>query len=93
MKKTIKNFKTLNNDFKGAQLNTLVMTLYNNIYEYDIFVSTTSNPQFIKITVFDFVNENGFQFETTTPFNHLKEEVIKYISICINANDLKILDF
>ena len=93
MIKTIKNFKTLNNDFKGVRLSTLVMTLYNSTYEYDIFVSTTSNPKFIKITVFDFVNENGFQFETTTPFNNLKEEVIKYISVCLNVNDLKILDF
>ena len=93
MIKTIKNFKTLNNDFQGVHLNTLVMTLYNSIYEYDIFVSTTSNPKFIKITVFDFVNENGFQFETTLPFNNLKEEIIKYISVCLNVNDLKILDF
>ena len=93
MIKTIRNFKTLNNDFKGAHLDTLVMTLYNSTYEYDIFVSTTSNPKFIKITVFDFVYENGFQFDTTIPFNNLKEEVIKYISVCLNVNDLKILDF
>lgn len=93
MMKTIKNFKTLNNDFKGVHLSTLVMTLYNSTYEYDIFVSTTSNPKFIKITVFDFVNENGFQFETTSTFNNVKEEVIKYISVCLNVNDFKILDF
>lgn len=91
--KTIKNFKTLNNDFKGVHLRTLVMTLYNNTYEYDIFVSTTSNSKFIKITVFDFIYENGFQFETTLPFNNLKAELIKYISVCLNVNDLKILDF
>ena len=90
---TIKNFKTLNNDCKGVHLNTLVMTLYNSTYEYDIFLSTTPNPKFIKITVFDFVNENGFQFETTMPFQNLKEEVIKYISVCLNVNDFKILDF
>ena len=93
MIKTIKNFKTLNNDFKGVRLSTLVMTLYNSTYEYDIFVSTTSNPKFIKITVFDFVNENGFQFETTSPFVNVKNEVIKYISLCLNVNDFKILDF
>lgn len=93
MIKTIKNFKTLSNDFKGAHLNTLVMTLYNKMYEYDIFLSTTPNPKFIKITVFDFVNENGFQFETTIAFVNLKNEIIKYISVCLNVNDFKILDF
>lgn len=88
-----KNFKTLNNDFKGVHLNTLVATIYNNIYEYDVFISATPNSKIIKVTVFDFICENGFQFETTTPFNNLKNDLIKYINLCLNINDLKILDF
>ena len=101
MIKTIKNFKTLNNDFKGVHLNTLIATLYNNKYEYDVFISTTPNPKFFKITVFDFIHENGFQFETTSfkNFNNriditrLLNDIIKYINLCLNINDLKILDF
>ena len=84
----------LDSTFKNAKLSTLKGTIYNNIVEFDIFVSSTNNKNKIKVTVFDFVNEFGFLFIIQeTEIKNIFNMCLLHIKECLNLNDLKILDF
>ena len=87
-------YRSLDSSFQGARLSTFKGTIYNNNVEYDIFISSTNNPNKIKITVFDFIVENGFSFITReTDTKNIMNMCLSHISKCLNINDLKILDF